>query len=227
MRPLGEALAARGFPVRAVRLAGHATDVADLARTRWTDWVASASEGLAQLAREVPRVAVAGMSMGALVALHLAATRPAEVAALVLYSTPLFLGDRRVRILPWLARLPWAARRYTTIPKERGPDIADPVARAASRSYREMPLAAVLELLRLQDTVRKELPLVTQPALLLHGRHDHGVPLANLDTLRRGLGSRDVETHVLERSFHVVTLDYDREELARLAADFLTRVEAA
>jgi esterase/lipase len=53
------------------------------------------------------------------------------------------------------------------------------------------------------------------------------VPLANLELLRRRLGSRTVETHVLERSFHVVTLDYDREELARLAADFLTRVEAA
>src|SRR5436309_331310 len=34
MRPLGEALAARGFPVHAVRLAGHGTDVAELARTR-------------------------------------------------------------------------------------------------------------------------------------------------------------------------------------------------
>src|SRR2546428_11933352 len=45
MRPLGEALTARGFPVYAVRLAGHGTDVADLARTRWTDWFASVEAG--------------------------------------------------------------------------------------------------------------------------------------------------------------------------------------
>jgi carboxylesterase len=224
MRPLGEVLAKRGFPVRAVRLAGHATDVADLAGTRWMDWVASASEGLAQLARDVPRVAVCGMSMGGLLGLHLAATRPTEVAALVLYSTPLFLGDARVRLLPWIARLPWAARRYATIPKDRGPDIADPVARAASRSYSAMPLTAVLELLRLQDIVRRELPRVTQPALLLHGRHDHSVPLANLEQLRRGLGSRDVEVHVLERSWHVITVDYDRDEVAERTAAFLERI---
>ena len=52
------------------------------------------------------------------------------------------------------------------------------------------------------------------------------MPLENLTRLRRGIGSRDVETHVLERSWHVVTLDYDRDEVARLAAAFLDRVAA-
>ncbi len=209
MRPLGEALAARGFPVRAVRLAGHGTEVADLAGTRWTDWFASVTEGADRLRREVPALAVAGMSLGALLALHLAATRPAEVSALVLCGTPLELGGAGVRWLPLLARIPCIARRWATIPKPGGPDIADPAVRAASRSYRAMPLGAVLE-----------------PALLLQGRHDHSVPLANLERVRRSLGSRLIESRVLERSWHVVTLDYDRDEVARLAADFLGRVEA-
>ncbi len=226
MRPLGEALAARGFPVRAVRLAGHGTEVADLAGTRWTDWFASVTEGADRLRQDVPALAVAGMSLGALLALHLAATRPAEVSALVLCGTPLELGGAGVRWLPLLARIPCIARRWATIPKPGGPDIADPAVRAASRSYRAMPLGAVLELLRLQAVVRGEVGRVTQPALLLHGRYDHSVPLANLERVRRSLGSRLIESHVLERSWHVVTLDYDRDEVARLAADFLGRVEA-
>jgi len=226
MRPLGEALAARGFPVRAVRLAGHGTEVADLAGTRWTDWFASVAEGADRLRRDVPALAVAGMSLGALLGLHLAATRPAEVSALVLCGTPLRLGGAGVRWLPLLARIPWIARRWAIIPKPGGPDIADPAVCAASRSYRAMPLSAVLELLRFQAVVRGEIGRVTQPALLLHGRHDHSVPLANLELARRSLGSRLIESHVLERSWHVVTLDYDRDEVARLAADFLARVEA-
>ena len=226
MRPLGEALAARGFPVRAVRLAGHGTEVADLAGTRWTDWFASVTEGADRLRQDVPALAVAGMSLGALLALHLAATRPAEVSALVLCGTPLELGGAGVRWLPLLARIPCIARRWATIPKPGGPDIADPAVRAASRSYRAMPLGAVLELLRLQAVVRGEVGRVTQPALLLHGRYDHSVPLANLERVRRSLGSRLIESHVLERSWHVVTLDYDRDKVARLAADFLGRVEA-
>ena len=89
-----------------------------------------------------------------------------------------------------------------------------------------MPLAAVVQLVRFQAIVGGEVARVMQPALLLHGRHDHSVPLANLERLRRTLGSRTVEAHVLERSWHVVTLDYDRDEVARLVGDFLVAVEA-
>ena len=224
MRPLGEALAARGFPVRAVRLAGHGTRVSDLAATRWTDWFASVVEGADRLRRDVPALAVAGMSLGALLALHLAATRPGAVSALVLCGTPLELSGVGVRWLPLLARIPWIARRWATIRKPDGPDIADPAVRAASRSYDAMPLAAVLEVLRLQAVVRGEIGRVTQPTLLLHGRLDHSAPLANLELARRGLGSRLIESHVLARSSHVVTLDYDRDEVAGLTADFLARV---
>src|SRR5256885_14246546 len=63
MRPLGEALAARGFPVRAVRLAGHGTEVADLAGTRWTDWFASVAEGPQRPPRHVPAPPVPRLSL--------------------------------------------------------------------------------------------------------------------------------------------------------------------
>jgi len=227
MRPLGEALAARGFPVCAVRLAGHGTEVTELARTRWTDWFASVEDAATRLAATVPRVAVAGMSMGALLALHLAATRPAAVAALVLCGTPLRLAGWRLRALPVVTRVPWLARRYAFVPKQNGgPDVADLAARAASPSYRVTPLAGIAELVRLQRIVRRELAEARQPALLLHGRHDHTVPLANLTLLRERLGARTVETHVLERSWHVITIDHDRDEVARLAGAFLERIEA-
>jgi carboxylesterase len=226
MHPLGKALAARGFPVRGVRLPGHATTVEDLAATRWADWFAEVLREAEDLAAETSGVAAVGMSLGALLALHLAATRPHLARALVLCGTPVEGHGLRLRLLPFLARVPWFAERWATIPKRGdGPDIADPIARAASRSYRAMPLAGILELLALQHVVRAELQQVRQPVLLLHGRGDHSVPVAGMVRLRQRLGSRSVEAHVLARSWHVVTLDYDREEVARLAVDFLDRVE--
>jgi carboxylesterase len=226
MRPLGEALAARGFPVRGVRLPGHATTVADLAVTRWTDWFGEVLVDAERLAAETGDVAIVGMSLGSLLGLHLAATHPTLVRALVLCGTPIESRGLRLRVLTLLARMPWLADRWAIIPKRGGgPDIADPAVRAASRSYRAMPLGGILELFALQDVVRGELVRVHQPALLLHGRGDHSVPVAGLVRLRQRLGSRTVEAYVLERSWHVVTLDYDRDEVARLTGDFLDRVE--
>ena len=49
----------------------------------------------------------------------------------------------------------------------------------------------------------------------------------NLELLHRSLGSPWIETGILERSWHVITMDVDRAEVGRLAADFLERVEAA
>jgi carboxylesterase len=224
MRPLGDALSARGFPVLAVRLAGHGTDPYDLGQTRWQDWYRSVEEGAARLLGTTPRIAVAGMSMGALLALQFAAARPDAVTALVLCGTALRLTDARARWLELVGWAPAVTRRWM-LSKSGGRDIADPAMRAASSSYMAMPLASVIELVRLQRTVRAELARVEQPALLLHGRHDHSVPVSQLDELRAGLGSSQVEAHVLERSWHVITTDVEREEVGRLAADFLARID--
>ena len=224
VRPLGEAIAAAGFPVRAVRLAGHGTTPDDLARTGWRDWLASAESGLTALRADAPRSVVVGMSLGTLLALLLAARRTSDVAAVVCAGTPLRLTDRRTALLRSLDWVPPLRRRFALLPKG-GRDISDPVARDASLSYDVMPLPALLSLLALRRVVWRELRRVTQPALLLHGRHDHNAPPSNIALLRRRLGSRRIESHVLERSWHVVTEDVERDLVARLTIDFLARLE--
>src|SRR4029077_7988774 len=121
---------------------------------------------------------------------------------------------------------PAVRRRYAVLPK-RGRDISDDLARAASRSYDVMPLPALLSFLALRRVVWRELRRVTQPVLLLHGRQDHVAPVSNITLLRRRLGSRHVEAHVLERSWHVVTEDVERDAVARLTIEFLSRVDRA
>lgn len=225
MRPLGDALAAAGFPVVAPALAGHATTVADLARTGWQDWLASAEGALDALRAEVPRVAVAGLSMGGLLTLVLAARRPRDVAAVVLAAPALRLADRRLALLPWAARIPALRRRLGLIPKRGGRDIADVAARGASRAYDAAPLDALLSLLALRREARRALPRVTQPVLLLQGRLDRTVPASVAELVRRRLGSRQLEVAMLERSGHVLTEDVDRARVGTLVADFLARVE--
>jgi carboxylesterase len=227
MRPLGEAIAAAGHAAYGVLLPGHGTTLHDFATHDRAAWRREVSGATRELRAAGHDVAVAGMSMGALLALTFAAAEPEQVSALVLCGAALELGDRRASWLGALARVPGLARLVPSLPKPGGRDISDPAARAASPTYDRLPLAALAELFRARDEARAVLARVTQPTLVLHGRHDHAVPVDVVDRLRRGLGSPWIETHVLERSWHVLTLDVDRVEAAHLVVDFLGRVEAA
>jgi esterase/lipase len=62
---------------------------------------------------------------------------------------------------------------------------------------------------------------------VLHGRLDHTAPPTNVALLQRRLGSRWIETRILERSWHVLTEDVERDEVGRLTVDFLSRVESS
>lgn len=232
MRLLGEALAAGGMAVEGPRLAGHGGTTGDLAMTRWPDWVASAEDALDRLARRAERVAVCGLSMGGLVTLELARRRPSQVRAIALLATALWL-PRAARWLDALVqKLPlsrwgelWGGRA-AALPKLAGSDIADPEMRrlnGLAQGRAAMPLAALHSLIELGQYLKPRLGEVTQPALVAHGRQDHTVPFACLEHLTANLGSTVVERLVLERSFHVVTLDVEREQVFAAVRDHITK----
>ena len=80
MKPLIKALAAAGFTVSCPQLAGHCSTLAELKRTRWEDWYGSLQSALEVLRQRCETVCVSGLSMGALLALILAARNPNEIA---------------------------------------------------------------------------------------------------------------------------------------------------
>ena len=225
VRPLGDALAAAGFPCHAVRLPGHATTLADLAVVGHREWLTTVESAVRRMASDVPGVALAGVSLGALLALAVAAAGVPPVQALVLLGTPLRFADERAAWLRFAAWVPGAIGPTRLVHKRRGRDILDEAARARSRAYDAMPLAAVVELLRLRASVKRMLHRVTHPTLVLHGRHDRTAPVANVDELRRRLAAQPLEVEVFERSAHVLTEDAERDAVAARIAGFLSRYE--
>jgi carboxylesterase len=227
---LGERLAARGFAVAGPRLAGHGGATADLARTRWPDWYATVSDALDALRARAERVAVCGLSLGGLLTLELARNRPRDVRAISVLSTALWL-TRAAELFDAAyfritKRVPLIAR--AVLPKLAGSDIADPIMKRANgiaQGGAGMPLGSLHSLIEFGRHVRARLGEVRTPALVVHGRRDHTVPIACMDAIVRGLGARaeDVETLVLERSFHCITLDVEREALFGTIADFFER----
>ncbi|HXZ87619.1 MAG TPA: alpha/beta hydrolase, partial [Candidatus Binataceae bacterium] len=87
---------------------------------------------------------------------------------------------------------------------------------------RLMPLSAALSLVELSDHVRARLPELTQPTLAIHSRRDHTCPFPkNIDFVMSRLGSANKRAIVLEESFHVITVDSEKQRVAQEAADFV------
>jgi carboxylesterase len=215
MRGVAAALADVGLSVEAPLLPGHGTSVADMSKTRWSDWSGAAESAYLGLAERCEKVAVVGLSMGGTLTCWLG-ERHREIAGLVLIN-PLVrsIPDDQVAVVRGMVEA------GETLMDGIGSDIAQPD--TAELSYDQTPLEPLLSLLDAADGVGAQLGEVACPVLLFSSREDHVVPPINGDDVASALGDR-CERVWLERSYHVATLDYDRDEIEKRAADFVTRV---
>jgi carboxylesterase len=224
VRGMADALHQAGYAVRAPLLAGH-TDLDALERTTWRDWYGSANEAFEQLRDGGQRkVAVLGFSMGSLLALRLAALRSSEVQGLVAIAVMLRFPWWQRRAIVAMAKLRRNRLLHGAVgvlPKDGGPDIRVMREVEGSPGLDGFPYPALAELVALQDEVADLLPHVRAPTLLLHGRYDHTAPVELSADVSQALGSSRVERQILERSFHGVGLDLDRDEACDAVVDFI------
>lgn len=213
-RPLLQA----GFAVETPLLAGHGTSARELRKMTWRDWYDSVLPAYRSLQKKTDGVCVAGLSLGGLVALKLA--EEFEVRRLALLATPiLFQGFMMNRLLPLIAGS-FLKYLYPYQPKFLGPAINDPEGKRAFKSYKLMPVESVMQIVRFQEDVRPKLGLVKAPTLIVHSPRDNTAPYESVAVLEKNLGSKTVKTVTLETSNHVLTLDYEKDLVARKVVRF-------
>jgi carboxylesterase len=222
MHPMGKYLAERGHTVLGVRLAGHATQMEDMVRMRYWDWIASVEDGWHMLQGSTKRVFVIGLSMGGVLSLLFASRYP--VAGAVAMSTPSEVpvaGIQRllVSVSPLLSlALPFLGKHDG---KWFNPEVGEDHV-----SYPGHPVRSVYELDKLTKLMRAGLPGLTAPVLLMHSRDDVDVPYENANTLYEEIGGADKEVLLVEGCNHVITRDGDTSRVFKAADDFIRRVNA-
>jgi carboxylesterase len=224
VRILTDVAARLGLFARAPRLVGHDDDVRHLLKRGWDDWVADATAALFDLAEATTRrVIVAGLSMGALLAAHLAARYPERVAGLIALANATRLRLPSPALILTVCEVLRPLRNEFYVPKASA-DIRDLEARRCHLTYDVTPIHGAVEVLRAGRQVRAELASVTCPTLVIHGAHDQVCPPTNADRFARALGTQDVEVAIMPNSGHIVTADADRAEVARLSEAFVRKV---
>ncbi|AQP44042.1 alpha/beta hydrolase [Tessaracoccus flavus] len=203
-----------GARVVAPRLPGHGTSWQDLARTRWWDWYGAVEDAYLGLAAECSAVFVAGLSMGGALALRLASLHPVDGVLLV--NPAVASRDRRI---------PVAARLRNVLPPQRGisSDIADPAQREPG--YPRFSVKSLGTMDDLWRDTRPRLPRVSAPTLLLRSAQDHVVDDLSGELIRAAVPR--VEERVLTRSYHVATMDYDRQRIIDESRRFILDIGAA
>ncbi len=215
MRRIGEALHAQGYTVTAPLLPGHGTTLGAMNRCEWRDWVAAAEEAYAELAATCPCCFVAGLSMGSLLTLWLGARHP-EIRGLLLYAPALRLADWRSSLVSLLQY--W-------VPALRGSssDLHDVSAAEWGGGYGYRPVRALAQLLQLQRRVRRLLPQVQVPTLVVYAEGDRSIhPQCGPEIVRR-LGSAAIEVLRLKDSGHMLTADREWPTVAQVSAEFVAR----
>lgn len=240
MRMLGKGLNRAGFTVVGVRLAGHCGSEEDLLATTWQDWYASVEAAAEQLRGKVDRLFVAGLSMGAVLALRLAAMRPGWVDGVGVFGAT-FRHDGWS--IPWVGRhmsfvLPVCKRlgigRHRTFLEQPPYGIRDERLRAQvsaamlsgdseAAGLPGNPWHALAEMWWLARDVRRRLPDVLAPCFIAHAADDDVASTANADLVARRVRG-PVEMLLLADSYHMITIDRERRMLIERTADFFSRI---
>ena len=226
MRFLGERLHGAGFTVSGILLAGHRTTVEDLKTKKWQDWYQSVKEGYEELRASCKTIFVSGISMGALLAFLLAYETKSDVVALASLSTGFFFDGWNTHawqrmMLPFVIHTP--LKYFVDFPEGEPYSVKNPTVRYDHLGYPVFPAVSLSELYKLMRTVKKILPDIKVPTLIIHSREDDSHSLRSVDLMERHLGSTVKEKLILDNSYHVVTVDYQKERVAAEVVRFFRR----
>ncbi|MGC9398647.1 MAG: alpha/beta hydrolase [Anaerolineae bacterium] len=213
MRFLGEYLATEGgYTVSGPRLKGHGTTPEDMARSTAKDWIQSVEQALARLRVRCDVIFMTGLSMGGTLTLYTAGMYPEVIAGAVPINAAIFLHS------PDVAMLAYGPNAPAMVPGI-GSDIKKPG--VTELAYEQIPTAALRHLHALMSVTHDLLARVTCPTLVFQSRDDHVVPPDNGPFILEHLGTEEKRLIWLENSYHVATLDNDKELIARETLAFI------
>jgi len=229
LQPLAKRLHKAGYSVRAPYFRGYSYFDGDDAHsvTKWRDWHDQVMLELRDMKRQYKTVSLGGLCMGAVLSLSVASEASDEISGLSLLATTLYYDGWSI---PWYRfLLPlgyYTPFRYLYAYRERHPFGLknEPLRRWVEREMNsktssiagasKLTLPAIHEGELLIQAVKRKLHLVTTPALIIHAEEDDISTPRSAELVAQNIGSDKVHKVMLHDSYHMITLDNERERVA-------------
>jgi carboxylesterase len=210
---LGEKLSQLGYTVFAPRLRGHGTHAQDLENATHHDWMFDLEAGYQYLKERCTIIFVMGQSMGGALALWQAHKNP-DINGVITINAALSIPDYEYL----------AGKTSPRFLPEGSPDIRKEGVHEIT--YDKVPLRAIHEIQVLMKKTPEIIPTITQPVLAFKSIVDHVVPPENTDYIIKQVASVQKEAVTLYHSYHVASMDHDRDEIVEKTHDFIQVVIA-
>jgi len=216
LQDLADHLATQGYHVQARLLSGHGTTVEECNLARAEDWLQETEYHFTEFMLAHEAVFPIGLSMGAGMALHLAALYP--VTGVVAMSPALRMGSWKRRLV-----VPMMTPFVKTILKERlysGRNAGN----HPFTGYPSYPLRGFREMMRLNKYILSKLPKVKAPALILHSHADITASMESAEFVLEAIQSTDKALVTYQNACHVLPISTEKEAVQQEIVNFITRL---
>lgn len=229
LQPIAKRLHQAGYTVHVPHIRGYGFFPGDTPRsvTHWQEWHAQAIKEFIQLKQSHTTVSVGGLCIGATLSLSIAAELGDKVTALTLLASTLWYDGWSI---PWYRFLRYIGYyspfRYIYTYREREPfglkneQLRKWIAREMSHKdssivgASKLNLPAIQEAERMIKSVKQTLHRISAPAIIIHAEEDDVASPRNARYIAEHIGSKQVESVMLHNSYHMITVDNDREKVA-------------
>lgn len=245
MRHLGKCLNKAGYTVFCNTLPRHCSSLGELKKVTWQEIADTCIEDFKTLKTKFPRVFIAGLSMGALMGLHLAYLYPEEVSGVAVLAPTIFYDGWALHkgkvFLDLVWHIPYLRNRINI--REGWPyGLKDEELRySIERFYKDadankfsnkvllfgspfFPLANLYQHHLFTKLVIKELKKVKAPSVIIHAKEDDMTSPRNAQFIFDRIASAQKSLVILEDSYHMITIDKEKDRVAEEIISFFNKI---
>ncbi|MFH0854987.1 MAG: alpha/beta fold hydrolase [Candidatus Omnitrophota bacterium] len=243
MNYLGKSLHKAGFSVLCRTLPKHCGSLRELKSVTWQEIADFCIKDLEGLKKEYRDVSVGGLSMGALMSVHLAYKYPALVSKVVALAPTIFYDGWAVPKHKILMDILWHVpflRNSINIRESWPYGLKNELLRAGiERFYRNaktigndekaaifgspfFPMSCLYQHHLFTKVVKKELSSVKTPILIMHAKDDDMTSSKNAQYMYNRIASSQKSLIMLDDSYHMITIDKQKHKVAEEVIKFIS-----